>query len=324
MHAGRQVTRSPIPGKYIIRRTVFALATLFVVALLSYLLAYHFFEVLRTVIAFPQQQIQYFHWDQPVVQGFFGWISEVLQGDFGRNIPGAPVIAVVSPWILPTIILQIPAVVTSLTLGLLIGVSAASRRGSRIDRVISSVSVGTFGVPTFWLSIVALMVFSYELHWLPSFGEYSPYPPYWWGNASLDVIAHYILPFSVLVAVSTPLYVRVARAAAIDVFSKDWVTAMSLSSVGRRSLIYKHVLRNSAGPALSLFGYNLAIFIAASPGIEVVFNWPGLGFRFVKAALAFDQTVMLAIVLIMAVVTVVASFAVDLVQAALDPRVSLS
>ena len=317
----------PIAARYVLRRTIFALATLLVVAVLLYFLVFRFYQLWHSGqlnAVFTKDEIQYFNFNQPLVQGFFAWLSEVLQGNLGRNAAGAPVVSVVSPWVLPTIILQIPAVVTSLVLGLLIGVFAASRRGSKTDRLVSFASVGTFGVPTFWLSIVALLIFSYELHWLPSFGEYSPYPPYWWGNTSLDAVAHYILPFSVLVGVSTPLYVRVARATAIDVFSKEWVTAMSVSSIGWRSLVYKHVLKNSAGPALSLFGYNLAVFIAASPGIELVFNWPGLGFRFVKAALAFDQTVMLAIVLIMALVTVVASFAVDLVQAALDPRVSLS
>ena len=316
----------PIAASYVVRRVAFALVTLFIVALLTYYLAFRVYQQTLTgqlFAIFPQNDVQFFQFNQPFIQGFFGWLGEMLQGNFGRNIPGAPVIAVVGPWILPTIILQIPAVVTSLILGLFIGVFAASRRGSIADKVISAVSVGTFGIPTFWLSTVALLVFSYELHWLPSFGVYSPYPPYWWGSFSLDVIAHYILPFFTLVAVSTPLYVRVARASAIDVLSKDWVTSMRLSSVGRRSLIYKHVLKNAAGPAISLFGYNLAIFIAASPGIEVVFNWPGLGFRFVKAALAFDQPVMLAIVLIMALVTVIASFAADIAQAALDPRVSL-
>lgn len=317
----------PIAAKYVLRRAAFSLATLLVVGLLLYLLAFHFYQLVVTGhldALFPAYQVQYFHFDQPLVQGFFGWLGELLQGNLGRSIPGAPVVSVVGPWILPTVFLQVPAVVTSLVLGLVLGVFAASRRGSRVDRVISAASVGSFGVPTFWLSIVAILVFSYELRWLPSFGEYSSYPPYWWGSVSLDLVAHYILPFSVLVAVSTPLYVRVARATAVEVFSKDWVTALSLSAVSRRRLVYKHVLRNAAGPALSLFGYNLAVFIAASPGIEVVFSWPGLGFRFVKAALAFDQTVMLAIVLIMALVTVVASFAVDMVQAALDPRVSLS
>jgi peptide/nickel transport system permease protein len=314
----------PLGRRYVVRRVLFALATLFVVALLSYLLAYHLYQMLKLIMSFPEHEVQYFHWNEPVVQGFFGWLSEVLQGNFGRNNPGATVVSAVSPWILPTIILQIPAVVASLLLGLLLGVFAASRRGSFLDRAISATSVGTFGVPTYWLSILAIVVFSLELHWLPSFGEYSSYPPYWWGSFSLDLVAHYLLPFSVLVAVSTPLYIRVARATATDVLSKEWVTALSLSAIGRRSLIYKHVLRNTAGPALSLFGYNVAVFIAASPGIEWVFTWPGLGLRFVKAALAFDQSLMLAIVMIMAVITVLASFAVDLVQAALDPRVSLA
>jgi len=324
------------------RKAGFAAMTLVVLSFLSYLLAFsagsHLQALLterlsgggRIVLTPAQIQaitdyfVKYYHYGQPLYVGYFSWLWEVLQGNLGQSVTGGPVSSVVTPWIIPTVILQVPAIVTSLLLGLVLGVRAASKRGSFFDKVVNGASAMTFGIPSFWLAIVAIVVFSYELHLLPSFGEYSPYPPYWWGNLQSDLAAHYILPFTVLVVVSVPLYLRVARASALAVMSKDWVQSMTLASVGRKTIIYRHVLKNSAGPVLALFAYNLAIFLAASPGIEIAFGWPGLGYRFVEAALEFDQPTMLAIVMIMGLVAVAASSIIDVIQAAIDPRVSLA
>lgn len=327
---------------FLTRKAGFAVATLVVLSFLCYLLAFssgsHLQALLterlsgggRVVLTPAQIQavtddlVRYYHHGQPLYVGYFSWLGEVLQGNLGQSVAGGPVVSEVAPWIIPTVMLQVPAVVTSLLLGLVLGVFAASRRGSLIDRMVNGASAMTFGIPSFWLAIVGIVVISYGLRLLPSFGAYSPYPPYWWGSQTADAVAHYILPFSVLVVVSTPLYLRVARASALEVLSKDWVRSMTLASVGRRRIIYRHVLKNSAGPALALFAYNLAIFLAAAPGIEIAFGWPGLGLRFVEASLEFDQPTMLAIIMIMGLVAVAASFVVDAIQAAIDPRVSLA
>lgn len=327
---------------FLVRKAGFAAATLVALSFFSYLLVYSAGDHLQTLLtqhlswspitSLTPAQIQavidyltrYFHYGQPIYIGYFSWLWEVLHGSFGLSVTGESVASAVGPWILPTVILQVPAIVTSLVLGLVLGVYAASKRGSLADKVVNGASAMTFGIPSFWLAIVAIIVFSYSLRILPSFGAYSPYPPYYWGSQASDLVAHYILPFSVLLVVSTPLYLRVARASALDVMSKDWVQSMTIASIGRRRILYRHVLKNAAGPALALFAYNLAVFLAAAPGIEIAFGWPGLGYRFMEAALQFDQTVMLAIVLIMGLVAVTSSFIVDAVQAAIDPRVSLA
>ncbi len=97
---------------------------------------------------------------------------------------------------------------------------------------------------------------------------------------------------------------------------------MRLTSISLSRILYRHVLRNSLGPLLAALSVNLALFLAASPGIEVAFSWPGLGYGFARAALNYDQPLMMAIILLMALITTVTMVAVDIISAIVDPRVA--
>lgn len=159
-------------------------------------------------------------------------------------------------------------------IGLYVGVYSAARYNSKVDRVLTSSFAGVLAIPTFWLATFAIFIFAGHLRLLPSFGFVSLAPPYIGGSVYLDMAVHYILPFSVLVAVSIPVYARLARAKAIDVMSEDWMLSLRTSSIKRSRLLYRHVLKNSLGPVLAVSSVNLALFLAASPGVEVAFGWP--------------------------------------------------
>jgi len=274
----------------------------------------------------PQQALQLqqtFHVNEPVWSGYFLWLSGLLHGNLGLTITGQSVTSAITPWILPTLLLQVPAILTSLLIGLFVGVYLAAHYNSKIDHVLSSSLAGMLAVPAFWLATFAIFIFAGKLRLLPAFGFVSPVPPYIWGNVYLDMAVHYILPFAVLVAVSTPVYARLARAKAIDVMSEDWVLSLRTSSVKRSRLLYRHILKNSLGPVLAASSVNLALFLASSPGIEVAFNWPGLGLGFARAALNYDQATMMAIILLMALITVVVTVIMDLFSAVIDSRVAV-
>jgi peptide/nickel transport system permease protein len=303
---------------YLVRRVIFAAVTFLALTFLTYVIAGSVGSP-----SIQRQLLGYFHLNQPIFEGYFLWLAQVLQGNLGVSLTGEPVSSTIFPWLFPTVILEVPAILTGVALGLLVGVFSASRFNTKADRAINGTSAMLFSIPAYWLATIFILVFSLSLRLLPSFGMISPYPPYWWGSPQLDVVAHYILPFSVLVLVSAPMYVRVARASAAEVLSKEWVTAMKVSSIGNRRLLYRHVLKNSAGPVLSLFVYNMAVFLAASPGIDVAFSWPGLGYRFAKAALGYDFPVMLGIIILMGLIAVIVSLASDILQASIDPRISL-
>jgi len=314
---------------------MFAVPILLGVTLFSYLLAVssgnYFWVVVQNAtkegIKLNPQQIQqlqdYFHVDQPVWEGYFLWLSQVLQGNLGITISGQSVQSTVVPWIIPTLVLELPAIITSFVIGLYLGVYSAGRHGSRLDRVLSASWAGVLAIPAFWLAIFLIFVFSFSLRLFPSFGFVSPFPPYIGGSPYVDMAVHYVLPFSVLVVVSTPIYARLARAKAVDVMSEDWVHSLRLASVSSSRVLYRHVLRNSLGPLLAALSVNLALFLAASPGIEVAFDWPGLGLGFANAALRYDQPVMMAIILLMALIATVTMVVVDVLSAASDPRIAM-
>jgi peptide/nickel transport system permease protein len=188
---------------------------------------------------------------------------------------------------------------------------------------LSSSFAGVLAIPTFWLATFLILIFGVYIRILPSFGFVSPAPPYIGGNIYLDMAVHYVLPFTVLVVVSVPIYARLARAKAVDVLSEEWVSSLRTSSISRSRILYRHVLKNSLGPVLAAFAINLALFMAASPGIEVAFDWPGLGLGFVKAAVNYDQPVMMAIILLMALITVVVTVLMDVISSAIDPRIAI-
>ena len=321
--------------RYIARKVAFAVPTLLGVTAFSYVIAVlsgnHFWDALRNAtsqgINLSSQQIQqmqqYFHLNQPVWEGYFQWLFQVLQGNLGITISGQSVMSVVSPWVLPTLMLQLPAILMSFLIGLYLGIYSAARYGSKLDRILSSSMAGVLAIPAFWLAIFSIFVFSFKLRLFPSFGYISPVTPYIGGNQYVDMAAHYVLPFTVLVVVSTPIYARLTRATAVDVMAEEWVSSLSLASVGRSRILYRHVLRNSLGPVLAALSVNLALCLAASPGLEVAFNWPGLGLGFARAALNYDQPVMMAVILMMALITTVSLVLADVVSAVNDPRVSL-
>jgi peptide/nickel transport system permease protein len=320
---------------YLARRAVYAVPILLATTLISYLVAVtagnHFWDVAQQLAnehyqLTPDQLIQlenYYHLNQPVFEGYFLWVTALLRGDLGVSVGGQQVASVVLPWILPTLELQIPAICTSMVLGTLIGVYSASRRGTKTDSVVTTSSTIAVALPAFWVSVIAIIVVSLWLHILPGGGVVSGYPPYWWGSIWADQVAHWLLPFLVLVLVSTPVYVRIARSGALEALSQEWVTAIRVSGLSERTVLFRYVLRSSLGPALAVVAVNLSVFLAASPGLEVAFGWPGLGLGLVNAARSFDQPVEIAIVLLMTVVTLAVSIIADVAHAFVDPRVNL-
>ena len=266
--------------------------------------------------------MDYYQLVQPVVEGYLLWLAGLFRGDLGISISGQSVMSVVEGWVVPTLELQVPALLTGMTVGLFLGLLTASRHNSKTDTFVTVSSTVAVALPAFWLSLLAIIAFSLRLHILPSFGMVSGYPPYWWGSPSLDALAHWILPFAVLTAVTTPLYARVARSGALEALSMDSVAALRTCGVRERTILFKHVLRNSLGPVLAILAISFGLSIGASPGIELAFSWPGIGKGLVTSAVGFDQPVEMAIVLMMTMIILTASFLADVAYSLVDPRLS--
>ena len=313
---------------------IFTLSVFLAVTMIAYLLAVssgnHFWGVASQLAsehykltpAQLQQMKDYYHLDQPAVEGYLLWLTGLLHGDLGMSLSGQSVVSVVGAWVVPTLELQVPALLVGATLGLFLGLFTASRRNSKTDTLVTVSSIVAVALPAFWLSLLAIIVFSLRLHLLPSFGIASEYPPYWWGSPPLDALAHWIMPFAVLTAVTTPLYVRVARSSALEALSMESVSALRACGVRERTILFRHVLRNSLGPVLAILAISFGLSIGASPGIELAFSWPGIGKGLVTSAVGFDQPVEMAVVLIMTLIILTASVLADVAYSLVDPRLS--
>jgi ABC-type dipeptide/oligopeptide/nickel transport system permease component len=179
-------------------------------------------------------------------------------------------------------------------------------------------------MPTFWLGIMAIIVFSLYLHVLPSFGAVSAFPPFWWGSVPLDAVAHIILPLGVLTFVSLATYVRLIRANMLDALRQDYVLGARASGLSDFNVTYKHALKNAVTPVVTIVGLTFGSLLAGAPALEQTFSWPGLGYQFVLAATSLDLPVVQAITMIITIMVLVANIGLDLVYALLDPRVRIS
>jgi ABC-type dipeptide/oligopeptide/nickel transport system permease component len=317
---------------YLLRRVLFAIPVFLTVSIITFLATNASGDpvaIVRLSIRNPTAvQIAalnaYFHVGEPIYTRYFLWLSDFLHGNLGVSLYTGTVASKIFPWTLTTLELQIPALLLALAIGIPLGVFSAKRQYSKSDVAVTTTAIFGISMPTFWLGIMAIIIFSLNLHWLPSFGAVSAYPPYWWGSVPLDQLAHIILPLSVLTLVSLATYVRLIRANMLDALRQDFVLGAKASGLSEFTVTYKHALKNAITPVVTIVGLTFGSLLAGAPALETTFSWPGLGYEFVVAALGTDLPVVLAITMIITIMVLVANIGLDLVYALLDPRVRIS
>jgi ABC-type dipeptide/oligopeptide/nickel transport system permease component len=317
---------------YIIRRVLFAIPVFLAVSILTFLItnaAGNPEFIVRLGIRSPTQAqltalYNYFHLNQPLYTRYFLWLSDFLQGNLGQSLYTGSVSGEVVPWIATTLELQIPALLLALAIGIPVGIYSAKHQYSKGDYAITTTAIFGISMPTFWIGIMLVIIFSYYLRWLPPGGAYSGYPPYWWGSAPLDALAHLILPLAVLTFVSIATITRLTRVNMLEVMRQDYILAARASGVSERAVTYKHALKNGITPVVTIIGLTFGTFLAGAPALETTFSWPGLGYQFVKAATRLDLPTVLGITMIITLMVLVANVVTDLAYAYLDPRVRIT
>jgi len=316
---------------YIIRRILFAVPVFLSVSILTFLItnaAGNPIDIVRLGIknATPAQLAAlctYFHCHDPVYVRYFIWLSDFLRGNLGNSLYSGSVASKIVPWVGTTLELQIPALLLSLAIGIPVGVYSAKHQYSKGDLAVTTTAIFGVSMPTFWLGIMGIIIFSLYLHWLPSFGAISPYPPYWWGTVYSDVLAHAILPLSVLTLVSLAAIVRLVRANMLEALRQDYVLGARASGVSEFKVTYKHALKNAITPVVTVVGLSFGVLLAGAPGLETTFSWPGLGYEFVLAATILDLPIVQGITMIITLMVLTANVITDLAYALLDPRVRI-
>jgi ABC-type dipeptide/oligopeptide/nickel transport system permease component len=317
---------------YVLRRILFAIPVFLAVSIITFLItnaAGNPVDIVRIGIKSitPAQLAAlraFYHVDDPLYVRYFLWLSDFVHGNLGQSLYTGSVAGMIVPWIGTTLELQIPSLFLALLIGIPIGIFSAKRQYSKGDYAITSLAIFGISMPTFWIGIMAIIIFSYYLHWLPAFGAVSAYPPYWWGSPFLDVVAHLILPLSVLTLVSIATITRLIRANMLEVLRQDYILAARASGLRESIVTYKHALKNAITPVVTIVGLSFGVLLAGAPALETTFSWPGLGYRFVVAATGLDLPVVQAITMIITIMVLAANVITDLVYAYLDPRVRIS
>jgi peptide/nickel transport system permease protein len=178
-------------------------------------------------------------------------------------------------------------------------------------------------MPSFWLGLILIVMFSTKLHLFPTTGMHNVREDYHGLRNVLDVLQHLVLPALTLVLVQTPIYYRITRASVAQQQREDYVTTFRATGMGDGRIFRRYALRNAILPTVTVFGLSLGYVVTGAALVEIVFAWPGIGRLTLDAVFQRDYPLLLGIYLIIAITISVAILLTDLVYAALDPRIRL-
>jgi peptide/nickel transport system permease protein len=254
--------------------------------------------------------------DDPFLVRFGHWAWGVLQGDLGTSIfTNLPVTTLIGQRVGPTVSLTVMALIITLSFAIPLGVIAASKVGSWIDRLVMVVAVLGFSVPSFVLAYIAILCFSVWLDWLPVQGYASL------SEGFAPFIEHLILPSIVLGLIYGALIARITRAAMLEVLSQDYIRTAQAKGLTEGKVLVGHALRNAAIPIVTVIGSGIALLIGGVIVTETVFAIPGIGRLTVDAILRRDYPIIQGVTLVLSAVYVVINLLVDMSYTFFDPRV---
>jgi peptide/nickel transport system permease protein len=254
--------------------------------------------------------------DQPYFVRFGTWLWALAHGDFGVSIfTNLPVSQLIGQRLEPTAALTLCTLIVTVLIAVPIGVIAAWRVGTWVDRVVMGFSVLGFSVPVFVFAYLLMFVFSIELEWLPVQGYVSITEGFW------PFLRHMILPSVALGTVYMALIARITRASMLEVLSQDYIRTAQAKGLASRDVLMRHALKNAAVPIVTVIGIGIALLISGVVVTETVFAIPGIGRLTVDAILRRDYPIIQAVTLLFSAVYVLINLAVDLSYTLLDPRI---
>ncbi|MEU3333338.1 ABC transporter permease [Glutamicibacter creatinolyticus] len=245
--------------------------------------------------------------DRPILVQFFDWLWHAIQGDLGTSYRnGLPALLVVLQALPNSLLLIGTALALSSAAGIMFGILAAVRRGGKFDQAVIAVSVFFQSLPTFWLGIVAILIFSATLRWLPTSG--------------FRGAEYLILPALTLAAFQVGTFARIVRSSMLEVLDSDFVRTARAKGAAPRVVLFSHALRNAALPIITIIGLELGGLFGGAIVTETVFGWPGISRLALSAITARDMPVVQAFVLVVGLLVVITNLVIDFLYTRLDPR----
>ena len=256
--------------------------------------------------------------DKPLVERYFIWLGNMLQGDFGRSFSlNRPVLDEVVERFNATLILAGLSFVACSLLGILAGSVSAARQYGWADKGITLAVLIGISVPSFFLGMMMILLFAVNLRWLPVSGMYAIYG----GGGPVDLLKHLVMPATALSVVATGVIARLSRSAMLEVLRQDFIRTARAKGVPERGVVWRHALKAAMVSIIPVLGIQAGFVLSGSVYIEIVFQWPGVGRMLVDAILKRDILLVQGGVVFVAACYVIFNIVVDVAQSLLDPRI---
>jgi len=319
--------------KYIFRRIVAVVIMIFLVMTVNFFLIHAAPggpATVMTGLEFPSKEIiealnKQYGLDKPIAVQYLEYMGNLLRGNLGYSY-----IYSESSWnliegrIFPTLILTITSSVLAFVIGVYMAIFVSRLRNKYGELSASLLSYILYAVPSFWLALIMIIIFSSDLKLFPTSGMLSLRYSYSGIEGVIDFIHHLVLPVSTLTLIQIPVFYRITRTSIVQNQGEDYITTLTAIGVPKEKLFRKYVMKNSIVPPLTIFGIMLGFSITGTVILERVFAWPGMGRLMLDAISRRDYQLLLGIYFLMALFISVAMFVTDILIAFLDPRVRLT
>ena len=256
--------------------------------------------------------------DQPIWKQYLGWLAEILQGNLGYSYKTyQPVAEMIGSHIGPTLLLMGSSLVLGLLIAIPAGIYSAVHRYQKRDYAMVTTSFVFSSVPSFFMALLLIYLFTVRLGWLPSSGMTTPGLE----GSVADVLRHMVMPVLVLAMGVAGSNIRYIRSAVLEILEMDYLRTARAKGIGRFRVINKHALRNALLPIVTVIGMQIPTLFGGAVIVEQVFSWPGLGLITMSAILGRDYPVIMGVCLLSAVVVLLANLLTDIVYALVDPTI---
>jgi peptide/nickel transport system permease protein len=262
--------------------------------------------------------------DRPFLEQLWIYIRSVLSLDLGFSYrQQRPVAEILLEKLPATLLLTGTAFVLSLVAGVALGVKAARSVGKPLDSIVTVIALFFYATPIFWVGLMAVLLFSVTLNWLPAFGMYTVGAGYTGVALWLDVARHLTLPALTLALFHIAVYARMTRASMLEVRDQDFVRTARAKGISDEQVVRRHILRNAVLPILTIAGVKAGYLIGGSIVVETVFAWPGIGRVAFDAVMQRDYNVLLGVFFLTSSMVIIVNLITDVLYTFVDPRIEL-
>jgi len=320
-------------GAYLTRRILQAIPLIFLISMFSFFLIrasgdpMSMYGQSTSISAEDRDRIiKAYGWDKPIIVQYFYWLRDMLQGDMGTSLyTFQPVSEMILQRLPNTLILMGTAFTLTLLIAIPTGLYAAVHQYSIFDHFSTGCSFIAFAFPTFWLGLIAIMLFSVKLQqwglpYLPAGGMYDLAKE----KSFIELIKHLLLPASILAVTSTASYIRYLRSSGLDVIRSDYIRTAYSKGLSKNTVNWRHVFRNAMIPLVTLITMDIPLQFSGALITEQVFAWPGMGRLFVDHAARADYPVLMGLVFFISILVIFFNLVADIVYGFIDPRIRVS